>query len=79
MSISPEIRKQILSAVLGLAVGILGTYAMVWRDVAVIKSEMSHIQQDISVIQMFISNDDPRAYIAAKNAIKEDHEKDKEN
>jgi hypothetical protein len=76
---SPDTKKQVVAAAIGLATGILGTYAMVWRDVAVIRSEMQHIQGDISVIQMFISNDDPRAYIAAKNAIREEHVKDEKD
>jgi hypothetical protein len=73
---NPELKKQIITALLGIAFGVLGTYALVWRDVAVIKAEMSHIKQDVNIIQLFISNDDPRAYIAAKNAIKKDHVED---
>ena len=73
----PELKKRIISVSIGLIVGIVGTYTMVWRDVSVIKSEIVHIQSDISVIQMFISNDDPRAFIAAKNRIRQDHEEDK--
>jgi hypothetical protein len=67
----PALKKQIIAAAIGLVTGVLGTYAMVWRDVAVIKSEISHIQADVSVIQTFIANDDPKAFIAAKNAIKD--------
>jgi hypothetical protein len=72
----PALRKQLVAAAIGLATGILTTYAMVWRDVGVIKVELAHIKSDISVIQMFISNDDPRAFAAAKSIIREEHKKD---
>lgn len=74
---NPDTRKQLVAAALGLATGVLGTYAMVWRDVAVIRAELYHIKQDISVIQLFIANDDPRAFQAAKSVIREDHAEDR--
>ena len=72
---SPETKKQLVSAAIGLVVGMGSTYAMVWRDVAVIKVRLDSMAGDIRVIQMFISNDDPRAFIAAKNQIKKDAQK----
>jgi hypothetical protein len=72
----PAIKKQILSAVIGLAVGVISTYAMVWRDVAVIRTEIGHIQSDIAVIQTFIANDDPREFIKAKETIRVDRKAD---
>lgn len=68
---NPDLKKQMIAAAIGLATGIIGTYAMVWRDVAVIKAEIAHIQNDVSLIQKFISDDDPKAFIAAKDAIRE--------
>jgi hypothetical protein len=73
---SKEIRNQLVAAALGLGVGVLGTYAMVWRDVAVIKAELSHIKEDVNTIQKFIADDDPRAWLAAKDAIRAEHAKD---
>ena len=70
-------KRQIISAAVGMGVGILGTYALVWRDVAVIKAEISHIQADVAIIQRFISDDDPKSFIAAKEQIRSEHDRDK--
>jgi hypothetical protein len=69
-----DIKKQLIPTLVGAGLGILTTYALVWRDVAVIKSEIQHIQQDVALIQKFIAEDDPKEFIAAKNAIREDRE-----
>lgn len=74
----PALKKQIIAVAVGLATGVLGTYALVWRDVSVIRSELTHIKDDVSVIQKFISDDDPKAFIEAKNRIREEHAKDKQ-
>ena len=70
-------KRHIISAAVGMGVGILGTYALVWRDVAVIKAEISHIQADVAIIQRFISDDDPKSFIAAKEQIRSEHDRDK--
>jgi hypothetical protein len=69
-----DIKKQLIPTLVGAGLGILTTYALVWRDVAVIKSEIQHIQQDVALIQKFIAEDDPKEFITAKNAIREDRE-----
>jgi len=72
-----DLRKQIITVLVGIAAGVLSTWALVWRDVAVIKAEIQHIQTDVSTIQRFIVNDDPKAFLAAKEQIREDHKTDK--
>lgn len=72
-----DLRKQLIAAAIGLATGVFSTYALVWRDVAVIMARLSHIEADVAVIQRFIADDDPKAFIAAKEAIRKDHTTDK--
>ena len=63
-------------ALISALLGVCGTFLFVWRDMAVIKSEMVHIRQDVALIQTFIANDDPKAFIAAKAGIHAELKKD---
>lgn len=69
---SPEIRKLLAASLLSAVAGALGTFAFVWRDVAVIHAELAHIREDVQLIQTFVSSDDPKAWMAAKARIKAD-------
>jgi hypothetical protein len=72
-----DIKKHLIPAIVGAGLGILTTYALVWRDTAVIKAELIHIREDISLIQQFVSDDDPRSFMAAKNKIRKEREADR--
>lgn len=74
-----DLKKQVITAVIGLTVGILSTYTLVWRDVAVIMARLGHIEGDVSVIQKFIADDDPKGFIKAKDTIRKDHAEDVAN
>jgi len=77
--VTKELRDKLIFSASGLLVGILTSYLAMMRDVAVIKEAMSHLKQDISVIQMFIASDDPKAWLEAKNKIREEHSKDEKD
>jgi hypothetical protein len=74
-----DLKKQLITALIGLAVGVGSTYTLVWRDVAVIMARLGHIEGDVAVIQKFIADDDPKAYIAAKDHIRTDHHNDQKD
>lgn len=77
-AMTPELRKLVLTSLLSVALGAASTFVFVWRDMAVVRAELAHIREDVSLIQTFVSNDDPRAWMAAKARIKLHRERDED-
>lgn len=61
-----DLKKQALATLLGLAVGIASTFVFVWRDMAVLKAEMTYVRADLALVSEFIASDDPQRWLAAK-------------
>lgn len=69
---SKELRDKLIYAGLGLALGLVTSYAAMWRDLAVIKVQQEHMIQDIAHVRSFITSPDPRVFREAQRALKDD-------
>lgn len=72
---SAELKRLLAASLLSALAGALTTFALVWRDMAVVKAELAHIREDVSLIQTFVAEDNKAAWMAAKARIREDRTK----
>jgi hypothetical protein len=72
--VSKELREKLIYAVAGLALGLVTSYAAVWRDVAVIRVELAHQGKDLDLVRRFIVSPEPKDFKAAKAELLADEE-----
>lgn len=71
---SKELRDKLIYAALGLALGLVTSYAAMWRDVAVIKVEQAHMSHDLALVRRFIVSPNAKDYHSAQAALLADEE-----
>lgn len=66
-------KQKILDSIVpAILLAILGAALATWRDVAVMKVQIEHINKDVDLVQKFIVSDDPKVYTEARRQLAED-------
>jgi hypothetical protein len=66
-------KEKLIDAIVpAILLAVLGAALAMWRDVAVMKTEVTHMKEDVALVRKFIVSPDKKVYTEAKEELEKD-------